>query len=102
MRSGSVAARLRAARKRVGKSNAQIARELGKDKAQVVAWMNGKRRPSAENARLLAEYFGEAEDAFVTPLTRASRVDRLEKMSQELEALRRRVRRLERDHQEGA
>lgn len=52
-------ARLRAARDECGKTNRQLADEVGKDESTVSLWMSGGRTPRMKNLEKLAQAMGK-------------------------------------------
>ena len=50
-----------------GKTQVEIAKELGVNKATLGSWMNGTRTPKIENVDMLADYFGVTRNEIMMP-----------------------------------
>jgi len=50
-----------------GKTQVEIAKELGINKATLGSWMNGTRTPKIENVDMLADYFGVTRNEIMMP-----------------------------------
>lgn len=52
-----------------GKTQAQVAKDLGINKGTLSSWMNGTRTPKMANIDMLCKYFGVSRSAIMEPST---------------------------------